>query len=259
MGGAALMTKWYKRDPDAWRGGVVGLTLEERGAYDTVIDVLMSCDGSTIDNSDRFWARQCNCNPRTWRRVRNQLMVKGKVWWKPDGQLMAKRVEYELNDSRMRAEWSVNANRKRWKNNTKGSPAPESNPHPDSIYDSPSGESYIGATPSAKRPRARRSKSTTAFPEPWPSLIRVEDGDEFQRFKDWALKKDARYADWQAAWRNWLSSPYRKSNGGNQRGRRETVAEMGKRLADECRKREQELGNDVFRTPDNVASRRRSD
>ncbi|MFV0383370.1 hypothetical protein [Paracoccus sp. (in: a-proteobacteria)] len=39
---------------------------------------------------------------------------------------------------------------------------------------------------------------------------------QFQRFKDRALAQGAAYADWDAAWRNWLCSPYFKTitNGG---------------------------------------------
>jgi hypothetical protein len=40
--------------------------------------------------------------------------------------------------------------------------------------------------------------------------------EEAQRFRDYALAHDKKYRDWDAAWRNWLTSPYQekgKSNG----------------------------------------------
>jgi uncharacterized protein YdaU (DUF1376 family) len=95
------MIYWYKRDPNAWRAGVCQLKPEERGIYDTVIDVLYSYDGVLPpDVDDKWWARECNCDPRTWRAVRDRLIAKGKLFYKDDGALMAKRVERELGHAR---------------------------------------------------------------------------------------------------------------------------------------------------------------
>jgi uncharacterized protein YdaU (DUF1376 family) len=95
------MIYWYKRDPNAWRAGVCQLKPEERGIYDTVIDVLYSYDGVLPpDVDDKWWARECNCDPRTWRAVRDRLITKGKLFYKDDGALMAKRVERELGHAR---------------------------------------------------------------------------------------------------------------------------------------------------------------
>lgn len=58
----------------------------------------------------------------------------------------------------------------------------------------------------------RTKKSLT----PWPQLLTLSDemrqyavaksldaAREFESFKDWCLANDARYASWEAAWRNW--------------------------------------------------------
>ena len=102
----------------------------------------------------------------------------------------------------------------------------------------------------AKRPKV-------PLPADWNPVVRVEDAAELERFKDHARAKDAHYADWDAAWRNWLTSPYRKANGWHANGRpKETFDEQCKRLADACRERERELGEGLFRTPTDVGSRR---
>jgi len=105
----------------------------------------------------------------------------------------------------------------------------------------------------------RATKRKRPLPDDWNPIIREDDAAEFQRFRDYAKANGKLYADWDAAWRNWKTSPYRKSNGGhtngNGRQRQETIEERGKRLADACRQREQELGSGVFRTPDNVGGR----
>jgi len=110
------MIFWYKRDPDAWRAGVCQLTPEERGIYDTVIDVLYSYDGTLPpDANDKWWSRECNCNPRTWRAIRDRLIAKGKLFYKDDGELMAKRVERTLEESRKFSEVQSSRVQTRWK------------------------------------------------------------------------------------------------------------------------------------------------
>jgi len=38
--------RWYKRDPNAALTGMAGLTLEERGAYNTILDLIYANDGA---------------------------------------------------------------------------------------------------------------------------------------------------------------------------------------------------------------------
>lgn len=62
---------------------------------------------------------------------------------------------------------------------------------------------------------ARKRPSKSPFPEGWtPDDLSPEDSSEFERFRDHALKNDSRYARWDAAWRNWKTSPFRKAGGG---------------------------------------------
>src|SRR5262245_388406 len=91
--------KWYKRDPDAALAGMLGLTIEERGVYNTIIDLLYSRDGE-LPTDDDFFARALQCRPQLWRRVRDALIAKGKLHYKTDGKLTANRVERELETAR---------------------------------------------------------------------------------------------------------------------------------------------------------------
>ena len=124
--------KWYKRDPDAWMGGVVGLPPEERGIYDTVIELLYSRDLIVPPpDDDRFWARVCCCDPRTWRRVRDNLLAKGKLYLEDGVRLMARRVREEFERARRRIEVSSESRQKQLQNQRKapeltpGQPQPE--------------------------------------------------------------------------------------------------------------------------------------
>src|SRR5215470_9214772 len=84
---------FFKLYPDAWRAGVCQLTPKERGIYDTVINVLYAYDGALPpDTDDKWWSRECNCNPRTWVAIRDRLVAKGKLFYQ-NGRLMAKGVQ----------------------------------------------------------------------------------------------------------------------------------------------------------------------
>lgn len=70
--------KWYKRDPDAALSGMMGLSLEERGAYNTVLDLLYTRDGHLPDD-ERFIAGWLGADVRVWRRIRERLLMLGKL------------------------------------------------------------------------------------------------------------------------------------------------------------------------------------
>lgn len=70
--------KWYKRDPDAALGGMMVLTLEERGAYNTILDLIYSHDNNLIDD-DRFICGWLHCDIRVWKRIKNRLIELSKI------------------------------------------------------------------------------------------------------------------------------------------------------------------------------------
>ena len=55
------VVKWYKRDPNAALTGMASLTLEERGAYNTILDLIYAHDGAAstmTTSSSRAGARR---------------------------------------------------------------------------------------------------------------------------------------------------------------------------------------------------------
>lgn len=70
--------KWYKRDPNAALGGMMGLTLEERGAYNTILDLIYAHDGNLPDD-DRFICGWLKCDMRVWKRIKSRLLEMGKI------------------------------------------------------------------------------------------------------------------------------------------------------------------------------------
>jgi uncharacterized protein YdaU (DUF1376 family) len=71
--------RWYKRDPDAALSGMAGLTLEERGAFNTILDLIYSHDGK-VDDDERFIAGWLRCDVRIWKRIRQRLIDLEKLY-----------------------------------------------------------------------------------------------------------------------------------------------------------------------------------
>lgn len=70
--------KWYKRDPKDAREGMRTLTLEERGAYNTLLDLIYETDNNVHDD-DRYLAGVMGCDLRIWKRIRTRLLEMGKI------------------------------------------------------------------------------------------------------------------------------------------------------------------------------------
>lgn len=86
--------KWYKRDPSAALTGMMELTLEERGAYNTVLDLIYTRDGNLPDE-DRFIAGWLNSDVRVWRRIKSRLIAAGKLYL-ADGLIRNGRADVEV-------------------------------------------------------------------------------------------------------------------------------------------------------------------
>jgi hypothetical protein len=70
--------RWYKRNIDAAISGMIGLSMEERGAYNTILDYLYDREGVLPDDDAKMATIQ-QCNIQKWRRVKATLISKGKI------------------------------------------------------------------------------------------------------------------------------------------------------------------------------------
>jgi len=89
---------WYRRYPDNFIAGTVGLTLEEKGAYSLVLD-LMYVRGGPVPDEPRYIAGVCNCSVRKWNAIRDRLIALGKIQV-VDGFLTNHRAEEEIEIGR---------------------------------------------------------------------------------------------------------------------------------------------------------------
>lgn len=88
---------WYRRFPDNFIAGTVGLTLEEKGAYSLVLD-LMYVRGGPVPDEPRYIAGVCNCSVRKWNAIRAKLISLGKIH-AIDGYLTNDRAEKEIENA----------------------------------------------------------------------------------------------------------------------------------------------------------------
>lgn len=99
---------------DEWLAGTATLKADERGVYDTIINLIYS-HGGPIPDDEKDLARLCGCHWRSFRRIRETLVSRGKIVAE-NGQVMVRRCAKELQDAfRRTAEASQNARKGRRK------------------------------------------------------------------------------------------------------------------------------------------------
>ncbi len=84
-----------------WHGnalnGMRGLSLEERGAYNTLLDLMYDHQAPIADDERRICG-ELDCDIRVWRRIKTSLAEKGKIYVR-DGLIGNERVDRELGSS----------------------------------------------------------------------------------------------------------------------------------------------------------------
>lgn len=69
---------WYKRYPSDFLHGTAGMSLEVKGAYSVVLDLIYDRRGPIPDDA-RWIAGHCGCSVRHWNRIRGVLIEAGKL------------------------------------------------------------------------------------------------------------------------------------------------------------------------------------
>ena len=77
--------------------GFMSLTLEERGAYQTLLDMMYDRGGPLIDN-ERLLAGYMNCSIRKWRQLRAELIGKRKISITAEGMITNRRARKEIEN-----------------------------------------------------------------------------------------------------------------------------------------------------------------
>lgn len=109
---------WYKRNPRDFYEATRRLSLEERGAYCDIIDLLYMHGGDVADD-EKWMAFALHISTRKWRIIRQALVDAGKIKI-VDGKIVNERVSFELDSraiqSRVRSESATNRERTKREN-----------------------------------------------------------------------------------------------------------------------------------------------
>ena len=106
--------KFYMRDPAAAVEGMDGLSLEQIGAYNLLLDHIYCRDGVLADDDDLV-ARMLHIDRRRWRRLKAELMGAGKLRT-ADGMINANGVSSTLLRAKVRSKSAQSAANVRWTN-----------------------------------------------------------------------------------------------------------------------------------------------
>ncbi|ARR53473.1 hypothetical protein HY78_08575 [Rhizorhabdus wittichii DC-6] len=88
---------YHKRYHSDALAGFMSLSLEERGAYQTLLDMIYD-RGGPIPGNDRLIAGYMGCSLRKWSTLREMLVAKGKIRVLDDGSITNDRAEKELEN-----------------------------------------------------------------------------------------------------------------------------------------------------------------
>ncbi len=99
--------RWHKRDHNAALTGMANLTLEERGAYNTILDLIYTHDGA-VDDDARYISGWLRCDPRIWKRIRGELLRLGKLY-EVGGKLRNERCDLEVDKANHRLNCDIHA------------------------------------------------------------------------------------------------------------------------------------------------------
>lgn len=221
--------KFYKRDPDRALAGMAELSLKQRGAYNSLLDLLYSRDGE-VPNDDARVAKMISCHWREWKAVKGELIAMGKIWVE-GGMIRAKRVQETIKeasdfaqDQRKRASegWQKRKNA----NENKDGVMPPGNaltatPTATATISIPKGMDSAtqvnGQTSLLPEPvKSSRKKPKRTFPDDFEltadlkaysreKLPTTNAKHVYEHFRNHHIANGTLMADWPAAFRTWVN------------------------------------------------------
>lgn len=199
---------YYKAYPRDFIEGTIGMSLELKGAYRLVLD-LIYLQGGELPDDARYISGLLGCTVRKWNAVREKLLSLGKI--EVNGEFLTnERAVIELETLRkLQDKQRENRSRPNKNNNLEKPRSDHTEPEPDTEEkEEPNGSS-----------KKETSKRGTRLPKDWalskplgdwavekglpPSAVR----EEAAKFRDYWIGKAGSAGvklDWPATWRNWV-------------------------------------------------------
>lgn len=193
---------YYKRFPRDFLEGSIGMSLETKGAYAIVLDLIYMRDGRLPDDA-RYIAGQLGCSVRKWTAIRSELIDAGKLTV-TNGIITNFRADYLTEESRKYQDKQAEIAGNPRKNNPLRQPQ-ASQPEPEPLI------TEAIAPVITRAPKAKASRRCPADWLPSDADLAVGEGEGLSpgaidralaKMRDHEFKT-AR-SDWSAAFRNWI-------------------------------------------------------
>lgn len=218
---------FYRRDPSKALSGMIGLTLEERGVYNTVLDLLYST-WRPLEDDRPFLANWCGCAVQKLNPIIRRLIEKGRlVTFTEGGRTYLSDEAFEAERAKVKGSGSTRSGRANVeeKSGEVGEKSAGVGQNPQ-VLDTENTENQAVTGLEKNReekntplpPKGeRRRKPETALPPDCPSAeivaamqaeareagANIDLAHEARQFRDWWTAKDGRNRDWDACWRTW--------------------------------------------------------
>lgn len=207
------MTLWT----DRYLADTRHLNRAQHGSYLILLMEAWRRPRCSLPADDAFLAQLAGCSPAEWEAdkatiLRFWTLDKRRREWTQKGQ--QKERDFVIAQRAKQADRA----RKRWNKEEKSDAAALPGK---SCGNAPTPTPTVveRETSSLSTPRKRAAPKTRIPPDALISermraaatgrgLSDAEAEAQFAKFRDWAVAKGQAYADWDAAWRNWLTSPY---------------------------------------------------
>jgi uncharacterized protein YdaU (DUF1376 family) len=206
---------YYKAYPRDFIEGTVGMPFELKGAYRIVLDLIYMHGGDLPDNAN-YIAGVLGCTVRQWGFHRKRLLEMGKLIVR-GAFIASSRADQELSATRSYQDKQRFNGSQPKKTNVLPEAVAKPNDKPKPNHTEPDTErrEAKASLPSRKRAAPKTRIAPDAIIPEQMRAVAIERGlsdaeaeAQFAKFRDWALAKGQAYADWSAAWRNWLTSRF---------------------------------------------------
>lgn len=238
---------FYRRDPGLALQGMSSMSLEERGVYNTVIDLLY-LTWRPLEDDRGYIAGHCRCAVQKINPILNRLIAAGKlVTFVEDGRQYISNPTFERERAAVKGPTKTRSGRahveeksgevgeksegvgknpslldveteqkqcdnildkSRVEKTRDIPPTPQEGGERDDLF---GGKSTDEEIPSRRKPKRviptdcpTAEQVAAAQAEARKAGADVDMAYQAQRFRNWALGKDARYADWSRTWNNWV-------------------------------------------------------
>lgn len=224
---------FYRRDPSKALSGMIGLTLEERGVYNTVLDLLYST-WRPLEDDRPFLANWCGCAVQKLNPIIRRLIEKGRlITFEEGGRIYLSDEAFESERSAVKGPGQSRSGRGQVgeKSGEVGEKSAGVEENPAVLDASGEEKQQLAALEKSREEKntplppegATRRKPKRTIPDGFPEQPLIDEqqakarsvganvdiANQAERFRNWSISKDSRYADWPATWRNWCDRAIR--------------------------------------------------